>query len=120
MSRLSGFSLLVFKLKTRNELRDYRRSTPYKDSDIFENNLDALWTAIHEVKHVHYFLEPSQELERVLKIFHRLSTGGTPLEHSDLLLSLATATWKRHDAREQVYHLVRLLKQKLWINLLFQ
>ena len=101
----------VLKFKTRNELRDYRRSTPYKDSDIFENNLDALWTAIHEVKHVHYFLEPSQELERVLKIFHRLNTGGTPLEHSDLLLSLATATWKRHDAREQVYHLVDYLNK---------
>lgn len=101
----------ILKYKTRNELRDFRRSTPYKDDDIFENNLDALWTAIHEVKHVHYFLEPSQELERVLKIFHRLNTGGTPLEHSDLLLSLATATWKQHDAREQVYHLVDYLNK---------
>lgn len=101
----------ILKYKTRNELRDFRRSTPYKGNDVFENNLDALWTAIHEVKHVHYFLEPSQELERVLKIFHRLNTGGTPLEHSDLLLSLATATWKRHDAREQIYHLVDYLNK---------
>lgn len=101
----------ILKYKTRTELREYRRSTPHKNSEVFENNLDALWTAIHEVKHVHYFLEPSQELDRVLKIFHRLNTGATPLEHSDLLLSLATATWKLHDAREQVYQLVDYLNK---------
>ena len=102
----------VLKFKSRDDLRAYRRSTSHKDSDVFENNLDSLWTAIHEVKHVHFFLEPSQDLERVLKIFHRLNTGGTPLEPSDLLLSLATATWQQHDAREQVYQLVDHLNTK--------
>jgi uncharacterized protein with ParB-like and HNH nuclease domain len=102
----------ILKYKTRNELRDFRRTTIHKDNEIFENSLDALWTAIHENQHVHYFLEPSQDLERVLKIFHRLNTGATPLEHSDLLLSLATATWKQHDAREQIYHLVDDLNQR--------
>lgn len=102
----------ILKYKTRNELREFRRTTPHKDNEVFENSLDALWTAIHENQHVHYFLEPSQDLERVLKIFHRLNTGATPLEHSDLLLSLATATWKQHDAREQIYHLVDELNQR--------
>jgi uncharacterized protein with ParB-like and HNH nuclease domain len=102
----------ILKYKTRNSLREFRRTTAHKENEIFENNLDALWTAIHETQHVHYFLEPSQDLERVLKIFHRLNTGATPLEHSDLLLSLATATWKQHDAREQIYGLVDELNQK--------
>ncbi|MFZ5818973.1 MAG: DUF262 domain-containing protein [Chloroflexota bacterium] len=101
----------ILRYKTRSDLREFRRTTAYRDNEIFENNLDALWTAIHENQHIHYFLEPSQDLERVLNIFHRLNKSATPLEHSDLLLSLATATWKQHDAREQIYQLVDNLNE---------
>ena len=45
----------------------------------------------------------------MLEIFVRLNTGGAPLSYSDLLLSLATATWMTHDAREEVYALVEHL-----------
>ncbi len=103
----------ILKYKTRDELRTLRRSKPeYRDNNAFEDNLDALWTAIHERHSVSYYLEKRQDLDDVLEIFKRLNTGGTPLSYSDLLLSLATATWQTHDAREQVYDLVDYLNKR--------
>jgi hypothetical protein len=54
---------------------------------------------------IHYFQEDEQSLNRVLNVFVRLNSGGTPLSYSDLLLSIATAQWKT-DARETIYGLV--------------
>lgn len=39
---------------------------------------------------------------QVLNIFVRVNSGGTPLSHSDLLLSIASANWKEKDAREEI------------------
>ena len=102
----------ILMYKTRDQMRDFRRSMPHRDNETFENNLDALWTAVFENQGINYFVETSQDLDRVLRIFVRLNRGGTPLSYSDLLLSLATATWKSHDAREQVYELVEYLNHK--------
>ncbi len=101
----------ILLYETQGELRTFRRSTEHKDNDVFEDNLEALWNAIHKFETLSYFSERRQELDEVLSIFVRLNTGGTPLSYSDLLLSLATATWKRHDAREAVYGLVEDLNK---------
>ena len=37
--------------------------------------------------------------------------GGTPLSHSDLLLSIAVAQWTTHDAREEIHELVDALNR---------
>ena len=50
--------------------------------------------------------EESQELDKVLQIFIRMNDGGTPLSHSDMLLSIAVAQWRKHDAREEIHGLV--------------
>jgi hypothetical protein len=42
----------------------------------------------------------------VLNVFIRVNSGGTVLNHSDLLLSIATSQWKELDAREAVHGLV--------------
>lgn len=55
---------------------------------------------------INYFLEPSQDLDKVLNIFIRVNSGGTPLSYSDLLLSIAVAQWKTIDARDVVHGLV--------------
>jgi len=101
----------ILKYRDKNDLRSFRRSTPYRDNDVFENTVDTLWDVIVEQQNVAYFLETGQNLDEVLEIFVRLNTGGTPLSYSDLLLSLATATWKTHDAREEVYALVEHLNR---------
>lgn len=54
---------------------------------------------------INYFLESSNELHKVLNIFVRVNSGGEPLSYSDLLLSIATASWKSN-AREEIYDFV--------------
>ncbi len=61
---------------------------------------------LHEVVHlkptISYYLEKSEELDKVLNIFIRINSGGTILSYSDLLLSIATAQWEEKDAREEI------------------
>jgi hypothetical protein len=75
------------------------------DQDIaqFANRtLFGLWTVIHERALVNYYLEEDEQLDKVLNIFVRVNSGGVPLSHSDLLLSVAAAQWTTVDARETI------------------
>jgi hypothetical protein len=60
---------------------------------------------------VSYNEEEAQDLEKVLNIFIRVNSGGTPLSYSDLLLSIATAQWSERDARDAIHGLVDELNQ---------
>lgn len=55
---------------------------------------------------INFYLEKSEELDKVLHIFIRVNSGGTKLSYSDLLLSIATAQWKDKDAREIIHSFV--------------
>ena len=52
-------------------------------------------------RHLSYYTESAQSLDRVLDIFIRVNSQGQPLSKSDLLMSIATAQWKG-DAREEI------------------
>ena len=73
--------------------------------------LDRLHSVVHKEHLVAYYEEKGQELDKVLQIFIRMNDGGTPLSHSDLLLSIAVAQWKEHDAREEIHRLVDQLNR---------
>lgn len=68
--------------------------------------LRRLERVVHQDRIINYFLEPSQDLDKVLNIFIRVNSGGTVLNQSDLLLSIATSQWKGLDARDAVHGLV--------------
>jgi hypothetical protein len=68
--------------------------------------LYTLYRAIRETPSINAYLETSQDADKVLDIFVRVNSGGTPLSYSDLLLSMATNQWKTLDAREEVRTLV--------------
>jgi uncharacterized protein with ParB-like and HNH nuclease domain len=70
------------------------------------NTLNQLFNVIHQKGSISYFLEESEELDKVLQIFIRINSGGTKLSYSDLLLSIATAQWKEKDAREVIHEFV--------------
>jgi hypothetical protein len=76
-------------------------------------NLRALWRAIHDRSYVTYFEEKEQDIDRVLDIFIRTNDGGTQLQKSDLLLSIATANWNQYDAREELTSFVDHLNTQL-------
>jgi uncharacterized protein with ParB-like and HNH nuclease domain len=101
----------ILNFKNDDEVRTWRKGTEYRDSDVFENNLSAFWKAITSPAGINYFEEDNQDLNEVLTIFVRLNMGGLALSHSDLLLSLATATWSSHDAREAVYNMVEKINR---------
>lgn len=65
-----------------------------------------LYQAVRILKPMNYFLVNDQDPDKVLEIFVRVNSGGTPLSYSDLLLSMATNQWTELDAREEVRSLV--------------
>jgi hypothetical protein len=79
-----------------NEVRVYQR-------------LHDLYQAIRVARPINYYLEESQDADKVLDIFVRVNSGGTTLSYSDLLLSMATNQWQHLDAREEVRGLVQEL-----------
>jgi uncharacterized protein with ParB-like and HNH nuclease domain len=77
-----------------------------KEKASFANKtLSKLQFVIHSKPTISYYLEESSELDKVLNIFIRINSGGTPLSYSDLLLSIATAQWEG-DAREEITNFV--------------
>ncbi|HCL3538909.1 TPA: DUF262 domain-containing protein, partial [Pseudomonas aeruginosa] len=68
--------------------------------------LRHLYRTVHLKEIISYYEETEQDLERVLNIFIRMNSGGTPLSYSDLLLSIAVAQWSKLDARQEIHQLV--------------
>lgn len=98
----------IFKFKELQETMYYciengltadRRTFP-------SSALMELYRIVKEKPLVNYFQEESQDLDKVLNIFIRVNSGGTVLSYSDMLLSIATAAWKKIDARKAIYDLV--------------
>jgi hypothetical protein len=81
-----------------------------------ENNLSdketeilfRLFDAICSREKISYYTEEDKQLEKVLKIFIRVNSGGTQLSYSDLLMSILTANFTI-DIREKMKNLVESL-----------
>jgi hypothetical protein len=73
--------------------------------------LNRLHRVVRQDHLVAYYEERRQRLDDVVQIFIRMNDGGTPLSHSDLLLSIAVAQWTKHDAREEIHELVDALNR---------
>ncbi|MFD7446181.1 DUF262 domain-containing protein [Streptomyces sp. NPDC059909] len=96
----------VLKLRgARDVIRELQRHG-VADDEVAGDVLSRLHEVVHVVPTVNFFLEEAQELDKVLNIFIRVNSGGTVLSYSDLLLSVATAQWVEHDARETIHRLV--------------
>jgi hypothetical protein len=90
------------------ELRETKDVIDYIGKAGIGTDTDALaiLSRIHEVVHVHGvispFVEPDQNIDRVMNIFIRVNAQGEPLSFADLLLSQATAAWSASDEGEAV------------------
>lgn len=92
----------AFKLLQKANLGNHERAS---------ETLMDLWHLVHSKEILPYFQETDQNLDKVLKIFIRVNSAGTPLSYSDLLLSIATAQWQELDARDAVHGLVDELNE---------
>lgn len=86
----------------------HERSIDTNQSGTYDR-LYALYEAVRVTRPINYYLETSQDADKVLDIFVRVNSGGTALSYSDLLLSMATNQWQQLDAREEVRALVQEL-----------
>ena len=73
--------------------------------------LHRLYAVVNKDLVLPYFEETEQDLDKVLNIFIRVNSAGTPLSYSDLLLSIATAQWRDVDAREAIHGIVDELNE---------
>jgi len=89
---------------------------PYLNENGLENNgfaddtLFQLYETIRCEKTIHYFNETSQKIDHVLDVFIRTNSGGTKLDFSDLLMSIAVANWDG-DFRQELDWLVKEIHQ---------
>jgi hypothetical protein len=83
-------------------INSYLRDCGLADHPYAFNTLFKLWSAVFQQRHLSYFTETGQVLDRVLDIFIRVNSQGQPLSKSDLLMSIATAQWQERDAREEI------------------
>ena len=77
-----------------------------EQTSIASATLTQLLNVIKTERTLVYYKEKSEVLDKVLNIFIRVNSGGTVLSYSDLLLSIASAQWEKHDAREEIIELV--------------
>ena len=73
--------------------------------------LDTLHRAFCTDRSISFFEETEKNLDKVLKIFIRVNSGGTKLSYSDLLMSILTANFSI-DIRDQMNEFVDSLKEK--------
>ncbi len=86
-------------------IRECVGSLPEADRVNANKLVGLLHNKIHTLRTINYYEEKSQDYDKVLTIFVRANSAGTPLEYSDLLLSTATAKWENLNAREEVTNL---------------
>ncbi len=66
------------------------------------STLSNLFNKINTEELLNYYVITEQDQDKVLDIFLRTNSGGTPLSFSDLLMSIASANWTMFDAREEM------------------
>ena len=81
----------VGEILTSGSIVGYARDNNLTDNEavILENLKDAFCTK----SLISYFEETEKNLDKVLKIFIRVNSGGTELSYSDLLMSILTANF---------------------------
>ncbi len=96
----------VLQFGSLKDVYGYLKEQDLLKEDCADDCLTTLYEVVCEKPLINFFEEEQQELDKVLNIFIRCNSGGTPLNYSDLLLSIATAQWTEIDAREAVHDLV--------------
>lgn len=95
----------VMKYAVENDLMNTAKYDKEKSTFALDT-LSKFQNVIHQKGTISFYLEESEELDKVLQIFIRINSGGTKLSYSDLLLSIATAQWEEKDAREVIHDFV--------------
>lgn len=83
-------------------LGDLHRDATPREKDIVLRNLRRLHAVIWSEQLLNFFTETNQSADRVLEIFVRSNSSGSPLKKPDFMMSLITSRWEHGAAREEV------------------
>lgn len=93
----------ILKFKDISDVLVYASSKQeLKDNSFGIKTLGSFFNKIQNEDVISFYLVEEQETDKVLDIFLRTNSGGTPLSFSDLLMSIASANWEKYDARDQM------------------
>lgn len=98
----------IINFDNKESVRNYCRQKGFCQEAI--DVVEDLWQVIVKDESViSFFEEKEKNLDKVLKIFIRVNSGGMQLSYSDLLMSLLTATFES-DIRDQMEQVVQRMK----------
>lgn len=85
--------------------KPYLEAHNLQSNEFAADTLGQLYDVVRSQRIIHYFNESSQEIDHVLDVFIRTNSGGTKLDFSDLLMSIAVANWDG-DFRQDLDNLI--------------
>lgn len=105
----SNFWFKVGDILELGSIINYSRSNNL--NEVEAENLEKLKEVFCTQKLISYFEEPEKDLDKVLKIFIRVNSGGAALSYSDLLMSILTANFSS-DIRDLMNKFVDSLSEQ--------
>lgn len=84
----------------------------YKLSRASKKMIKLLDKVVHNDLLINFYEEDDQLPDKAVNIFVRINSGGTTLSFSDILMSIAIASWQTKDARTEINNLVDLIRSK--------
>ena len=92
----------VLKFKTLSDVNNYLIANALLSNNFAVTTLADLFNKVNTEELINYYVVEDQDQDKVLDVFLRTNSGGTPLSFSDLLMSIASANWTRYDARDEM------------------
>lgn len=91
----------------------YKASDENKDyiNDIFQD----LFKKLTEDPIINYFEVDNEPFDKVLQIFVRINSGGTPLGYTDLLMSIISNSWQ--EARDKIDETLKTINSDYGFNI---
>lgn len=96
----------IINLSTLSSVMSYLKINHLDENDFASETLSKLYQKIHNDKLINMYIHEDNDPDKILEIFLRTNSGGTPLTFSDLLMSISSANWKNIDARVELNKLV--------------
>jgi len=100
----------ILSLHKNDNLDEFAEENDIKKEE--KKILKRLERVIFNELHINYYEEDDQIPDKAVNIFVRINSGGTPLSFSDILFSIAIASWKNKDARTEINLLVDNIRGK--------
>ncbi len=92
----------VLTFKELSDVNTYAIANNLLSNNYAISTLANLFNKINTEELINYYVVEEQDQDKVLDVFLRTNSGGTPLSFSDLLMSIASANWTQFDARDEM------------------